>query len=121
MSPDAAVAAVAAVPRPISQVIEIACAALGRGGCCGGLRRFPKQQQNQRAAVLRRLRRGAPHTPMRSATHGAFRGRMSRRAVAGTNPKGMRASPMRCRSDDGKVIRSSWRVTSPTELAGLRQ
>ena len=41
--------------------------------------------------------------------------------MARANPIGMLASPMRCRSDDGKVIRLNWRVTSPTELAGLRQ
>jgi hypothetical protein len=70
-------AAVAAVPRPISQVIEITCAAVGCGGSCGSLRRLPKQQQNQRAAVVRRLRRGAPHTPYALLRRfGARRGRM---------------------------------------------
>jgi hypothetical protein len=75
-------AEVAAVPRPISQPFEITCAALG---CGGGLRWFPKQQQNQRAAVLRRLRRGTPIPLCAPRRVGAFPGRMSRWAVAGTN------------------------------------
>jgi hypothetical protein len=86
-------AAVAAVPRPISQVIEITCAAVGCGGSCGGLGRLPKQQQNQCAAVLRRLRRGAPHTPY--ALRGAFGarlGRINRRAMARANPKACQLS-----------------------------
>jgi hypothetical protein len=69
-------AVVAAVPRLIRQAIEITCAVVRCGGSCGGLWRFLKTPTNQGAAVLRRLRRGAPHTPY------ALRGALERAAGA---------------------------------------
>jgi hypothetical protein len=48
MSSDAAVIAVVAVLRPISQPLEIACAAVRCRGSCGGLRRFQKTPAESR-------------------------------------------------------------------------
>ena len=105
MNPDAADAAVLYLT---SQAIEIACAPVRGGGSCGGLRRFPKTQQNQPAAVLRRLRRGAPHTPY--ALRGAFgarRGRMKEWVPQGNVEHGRLPKPSR----PPRACASRWPVT----------
>jgi hypothetical protein len=91
--------AVAAVLHRISQTVEIACAAVP----WGGLRGFQIASQIQRAAVLRRLRCCAPHTPI-YALRGAWE-----RAAGAWKPQGV--TPRRQQSPNEGGIRrtlSDW-------------